>query len=77
MRKDFQVLIPFRGDRNKSTSSLISRVVYRFGISVPYEPFGIFLLFLYRIPEGNSVGKLGILKLVGATFSFEEKKEFP
>jgi hypothetical protein len=24
MRKDFQVLIPFRGDRDKSTSSVIS-----------------------------------------------------
>ena len=31
-----------------------------------YEPFGIFLVFSYRIPKGNSVGNFGIIKLAGA-----------
>jgi hypothetical protein len=34
-----------------------------------YEPFGIFSVFSYRIPKGNSVGKFGILNLAGAPFS--------
>ena len=34
-----------------------------------YESFGIFSVFSYRIPKGNSVGKFGILKLAGAPFS--------
>ena len=34
-----------------------------------YEPFGIFLVFSYRIPKGNLVGKFGIIKLAGALYS--------
>jgi hypothetical protein len=34
-----------------------------------YEPFGIFPVFSYRIPKGNSVGKFGIIKLVGALYT--------
>ena len=34
-----------------------------------YEPFGIFPVFSYRIPKGNSVGKFGIIKLAGASYT--------
>jgi len=34
-----------------------------------YEPFGIFPVFSYRIPKGNSVGKFGIRKLAGALYT--------
>jgi len=34
-----------------------------------YEPFGIFPVFSYQIPKGNSVGKFGILKLAGAVYT--------
>ncbi len=34
-----------------------------------YETFIIFPVFSYRIPKGNSVGKFGIIKLVGALYT--------
>ncbi len=49
-------------------SDVMIRVVYRliryFGMNPVFSRF-----FSYRIPKGNSVGKFGILKLVGTPFS--------
>ena len=42
-----------------------------------YESFSIFLVFSYRIPKGNSVGKFGIIKLAGALYTHGDHTRAP
>ena len=63
VRNNYPIAFPSTKINQPNFIELYSDSVFR------YEPFGIFPVFSYRIPKGNSVGKFGIIKLAGALYT--------